>query len=338
MYKISIIMPIFNSEKYLLKAVNSVLTQTYNNFELILVDDGSTDKSLEICNSFLHDSRVKVIEQKNSGVSSARNTGIKKANGDWVMFIDSDDCIDKDMLYSMVESIKTEEIDFIFCGFKKKFFDEKNNDKFIREEEFCCKDILMNKETFLNKIEEFIDKCLLQGPWGKLFKMNIIKENKIVFDEKISYGEDTLFVYTYLKYINNAKCLNGAFYNYNVFNNNSLNLKFRRDKFQIHLRINKTLESLIKKYNKNFQMIINKRLKLAYTTFCEELIRSSLTQQEKYKEISETNSCLEIIRIFTVKQKNLQDKFLKMCISFHLLNLEILYFKIKVKIRSKNRI
>ena len=104
--KISIIIPIYNTEKYLERCIDSVIQQTYRNIEVILVNDGSTDKSSRICNEYVHrDRRIILIEQKNQGAAAARNTGLKHATGDYIGWVDSDDYIEEDMFKSMLDCI-----------------------------------------------------------------------------------------------------------------------------------------------------------------------------------------------------------------------------------------
>ena len=124
MDKISIIVPIYNSEKYLDECIQSILEQTYNNFELILVNDGSDDKSLSICNNYINDDkRIKLLNLKHKGVQIARNTGIENAKGQWICFIDSDDIVDRDFLQTLIRLVKKyntdiAEVDFLYKGEK----------------------------------------------------------------------------------------------------------------------------------------------------------------------------------------------------------------------------
>ncbi len=122
--KVSIIVPIYNSEKNLDRCVNSILRQSYKNLELILINDGSTDSSLDICNNFRKlNENIIVIDQKNMGVSAARNIGLRYATGDLIQFVDSDDYIDSDMTESLVNCIRENNADLVICGYKSIFQD-----------------------------------------------------------------------------------------------------------------------------------------------------------------------------------------------------------------------
>ena len=124
--KISVIVPIYNVEKWLSKCINSILAQNFKDFELILINDGSTDNSEKICYKFLdHDNRVKYFYKKNGGLSSARNLGIKKATGKYIVFIDSDDYVDKNYLQYLYESVSKNNSQVAICNFN--LVDEKGN-------------------------------------------------------------------------------------------------------------------------------------------------------------------------------------------------------------------
>lgn len=186
---ISIIIPVYNSEKYLSKCIDSVLAQTFTDYELILVDDGSTDRSAVICDDYaIKDARIKVIHKENGGVSTARNIGLINASGDYIGFIDSDDYVEPNMYTVLFELIQKHECDISICGFK--VIDE---DKYKIERiqnsgqiEFLDREGLVSKETDM--------------PWtirldtiNKLFKKSII--DGLMFDEKLKCAEDTLFLH-----------------------------------------------------------------------------------------------------------------------------------------------
>ena len=191
-YKISVIVPIYKVEKYLNKCIDSIINQTYKNLEIILVDDGSPDDCGKICDEYAKkDSRIKVIHKENSGVSSARNTGLDVVTGDYIGFIDSDDWINVDMYESMMKYLILENADVVRCGIcvheNGKIFNEKDYDF-----DYC-----IEKDNDII-IKEFLDGGILQGAvWNKLYKKSII--DGIYFDEKFHRNEDSLFIYNVLK-------------------------------------------------------------------------------------------------------------------------------------------
>ena len=178
---VSIIMPVYNKEKYLKKAINSILNQTFCNFELIIINDGSNDSSLEICQSFT-DSRITLISTENEGVSSARNKGLKISKGRYVTFIDADDFVDKDYL----KNLYNEKFPMIIGGLKKV----SKNDDFI--ENIFPKNIGEHAVRWLS--QSFYQEQLDTGIYGyissKLIRRDILEKNNIKFDININLAED----------------------------------------------------------------------------------------------------------------------------------------------------
>lgn len=210
MTKISVIIPVYNSEKYLHKCIDSVLAQTYQDFELILINDGSKDNSLDICDKFAQgDIRIKVVTQENQGVSVARNRGLKLASGKYIMFIDSDDFIDTDYLKTFVDKLSERDFDFVVAGVRH--VDEKDNvlREFISE---------ANEATTKENIGKLIPKIeidsLLGGPVSKVFKNELIKKNGISFNADIQFGEDQIFNIQYLMLCSSLVVVNYIGYNY----------------------------------------------------------------------------------------------------------------------------
>lgn len=339
MYKISVIVPIYNSEKYISKCIESILKQSYSNFELILVDDGSLDNSLFICKNYERDKRVKIIQQDNQGVSKARNIGISIATGEWITFIDSDDEIEENMLDTMVQELKDEEIDFIFTGFKKFYFSEKGLKK---QEKYSCNSKIMYIKDFFNNISLYLENCLLQGPCEKLFKKEILNKYNIFFPEDMSYGEDTYFVYDYLKYINKISCINQMFYHYNVYEKkDSLNSIFRKDKFEITILLNNKLKNLLNNYleYQKIEQIFNNNLYISYINFCNELCKSNKDKSFKISILKDLNN-KDIVKKFckSIKEKRIQDKIVFYCINNKLNIIEFIFFSFKEIIRKNNLI
>lgn len=211
-FLITIIVPVYKVEKYIVQCIDSILGQTYTNFELILVDDGSPDRSGVICDEYAErDSRVRVLHQQNAGPSRCRNRGIELANGKYLCFIDSDDWVDADYLISMVRELK-EDVDLVVSG----LILEKKERSVIQCEhnDFTMKD----KSAF----HVLIVKRLLLGPCQKMFKTSIIKKYHLTFPENICYGEDRLFNYSYLYHVNSIITVNSATYHYRIHEKGSL--------------------------------------------------------------------------------------------------------------------
>lgn len=183
MKKISVIIPVYNVESYLKRCIESVLKQSYSNLEVILVNDGSTDNSGDICNQFsLLDKRVQVIHQKNLGVSRSRNTGIRYSTGDYITFVDSDDYIENDMYEILVNNIEENNADISVC--KSRIIYENSNEKITDEKN---EKKLLLKEDAIESLICNMDNAV----WNKLYKYEIIKN--IRFNENITHGEDFYF-------------------------------------------------------------------------------------------------------------------------------------------------
>lgn len=191
---VSIIVPIYNSEKYLEKCINSLINQTYQNIEVILIDDGSTDASAQICELFQkRDERVQYIRQENAGVSASRNKGIFVSKGEFIVFIDSDDYVVSNYIESLVTEIK--DVDLSVCGYYEVNSMADVITSSIKSER--CINTLSSEEYLEILFESDIG---YQGyVWNKLFKKDIIDKYNLKFDTDIHYNEDRLFVFEYVK-------------------------------------------------------------------------------------------------------------------------------------------
>ena len=181
---VSIIIPIYKAEKFIRRCIDSVLTQTYKDWELILVDDGSPDNSGRICDEYSQkDSRIRVFHKHNGGVSSARNIGLDEARGDRITFIDADDYVFKNYLEVLISS----EADLVTCGFKG-----------INKMSSTPKKGYYEGTSFRTNIPIFYNTKQTATPWAKLFKRSIIESNNLRFDQALKLTEDTVFVFHYL--------------------------------------------------------------------------------------------------------------------------------------------
>lgn len=197
---VSVIMPVYNSDQYISEAIESVLKQSMPDFELILVDDGSTDSSGIICDQFKKkDVRIKVIHKTNGGVSSARNIGIYESVGEYITFIDNDDIYDKDFLKVLISAMKSADADLSKAG--RKNIKITFNNKILGQTESTYKDICMDYETFSAYYPEIKKSGVYSSIWNGIYKRSIILENKILFDESVRHGnEDIIFNSVYSVY------------------------------------------------------------------------------------------------------------------------------------------
>ena len=201
---ITVIIPLYNNAKYLPRCIDSILKQTYTNFELIIVNDGSTDGSELICRKFAaKDSRVKLFEQDNLGVSVARNVGLKNAKGDWITFCDSDDWVDDLWLETYVANLSPED-EIVVQGFKSIGWP-------TGETEIGIKDNFQTKEEFILLMNNI---HVLGYNWCKLFKREIIEKHNIYNVATVRVLEDEIFVLRYFTKISNIKNIPYGYYNY----------------------------------------------------------------------------------------------------------------------------
>ncbi|MBQ3544327.1 MAG: glycosyltransferase [Lachnospiraceae bacterium] len=213
MYKISVIVPIYNTEMYLNRCIDSIINQTYDNLEIILVNDGSNDSSGHIIDEYAKkDSRVIPIHKKNGGVSSARNVGMKVATGEYIGFVDSDDWIEADMYEKMANEIKYESLDMVICGFFKDNgmnVSEVRNNKSISSKVFGGEEML--KYVFYR--EDY--RAFAAYSWNKIVKKKLLGLSKYCeFNENISIGEDVLWLVNISQHIKKVKYINNTLYHY----------------------------------------------------------------------------------------------------------------------------
>lgn len=217
--KISVIVPVYNVEQYLPRCIDSILAQTFTDFELLLIDDGSQDESGRICDEYAKkDKRIRVFHSANNGASAARNIGLNYAKGKYISFIDSDDWIEP-TYYSDFFGDESLDYDVYFQNYIQH-----NPDGSIK-----LKDLIPCSVTnghVDNAILYLMKEVKFGWSWIKLFKHSLIKENNIRFDENISLREDELFAFQYCKSIKSLCIRNKANYHYYIYEN-SLTRKFR---------------------------------------------------------------------------------------------------------------
>ena len=204
MKKISVIIPVYNVEEYLEKCVDSLLKQTWQNFEIILVDDGSRDASPAICDALAaEDERVKVLHKENGGVSSARNAGLAVANGYYIAFVDSDDFVEPAYLERLAAPYDENQVELTVCGY---YF----RDEVKAREQSLLDRAGLQAALFACKEYPYIEGYL----WNKLYLNDIISEHQLCFDEKYRMSEDTLFNFQYFQYVKRAAVVTEALYHY----------------------------------------------------------------------------------------------------------------------------
>lgn len=240
--KVSVVIPIYNCEKYILQCIESIQNQTYKNLEIIIVDDGSTDNSSRIVEKLsLNDNRIKLIKQPNSGVSSARNNGILASTGKFVTFCDSDDFIAENHIMTLYELISANDDCQLSIVSYSQFLD--NNG--VIGDVTGIPGFFDSKSLIIQSTQKTGNFRLLASSCNKLYITEIIKKNDVKFNSKINYGEDWLFVIDYLRFINFANITKQKTYFYRQYNSNTLSSTFRLNGFEDAIKIRKILADWI---------------------------------------------------------------------------------------------
>lgn len=289
---ISVIVPVYNVERYMAKCIESVIAQTFTNWELILVDDGSSDDSLAICNRYAEqDDRITVVHQENQGVSSARNRGIDIAKGEYISFIDSDDYVTPTYLSDMVNHNS----DVVASGFTLWYAaDNRNEIKTFHQQATFSRE----NGNIADAIEIGESNHLWKGPCTKLFRKALIDKHNIRFDETISYGEDHLFVISVLMKCQTITLLSISNYIYTHYGNMSLTNRIipYDAMFRYIAKIDDLRQKLIEGYNLQLS---------SYAQFCDnELSRYFWqtfytlyrTQQDKQIRQQEITKAIKMLR------------------------------------------
>lgn len=266
--KVSIIVPLFNADNYLKDCIDSVLQQTYHYWELLLIDDGSNDGSLEVCKKFSSkDERIKYFSQANSGPSSARNNGLKHATGEFITFLDADDLLLKNYLLTLIR--KVEEVDWVVGDYIKVRKNHENlqsghNLYFKKSKNLNLNELLNYMILYLTKVNKY---HLFVHCWGSLFRHSVIKKNNIRFNTELTTFEDVDFNFRYLKFANNVFFINKIIYKHKLHENAgsaSMNLRGAPVSLFGYQTALKSAKELMEKINKNYN---NRHFGQAYTSY-----------------------------------------------------------------------
>ncbi|ONI37917.1 hypothetical protein AN639_06750 [Candidatus Epulonipiscium fishelsonii] len=247
MVKISIIVPIYNAQKYLDRSISNIMYQSFKEIEIILVDDGSNDNSLDICKKYAkEDNRIRIISQKNSGAGQARNAGIKLASpaSEYYMFFDADDFMETQMVETMYNAITSGNYDLVICNSNEI----SANTIAVQSTTKLTDKVYSTKQACRNDYIELMKLNCANTLWNKIYKASIIKEHNIKFPS-LPRGQDAVFNCDYFNYVNSMKTISDVLYNYVLNDLESRSKKFTPDNFNISLKRIKHWESVFKKWN-----------------------------------------------------------------------------------------
>lgn len=281
---VSIIVPVYRVERYLRKCLDSLISQTYKNIEIILVDDGSPDNCPQICDEYAQsDSRIKVIHQANQGPSAARNTGISNISGDYVIFVDSDDWISQETCERAVATIKEQNVDIVFWSYVRERGD-RSLSRYIYNQDVLFDEVAF-KELFLRLLgktnsPESLDA--LSSVCNKMYKAKLITEKIKFVDTKHIGNEDLLYNAQVFLLAKSAYYLHETFYHYRRDNLSSFTKGYKKD----HLIKRKALfyalkNTLTKEHSQEYYDAIEKRIALDILGQSLNIINSGGTMREK---------------------------------------------------------
>ena len=249
-YLISIIVPVYNSQTTINKCIDSLINQTYKNIEIILINDGSKDNSLNICKYYKKiDERIIVIDQINQGVSSARNKGIDICNGEFIIFVDSDDFIEVDTITELVKILNTEnKYDLIIFGINRVNKAYKKLNKYIHTD-------IVERCNSIIEISELLPKLItsekINSPVNKLYKSNIIKDSNIKFNVNLNIAEDLMFNIEYIMHVRSIYVTNKPFYNYSIDDECTLSKSYNKDKYKQLIQVNNNIGNILSIFDQN---------------------------------------------------------------------------------------
>ena len=348
--KVSVIIPVYNVEKYIKRCIDSLKKQTLEDIEIILVDDSSTDSSLEICRDLEKtDDRIIVLSKPNEGAGMARNKALSVARGKYIGFLDSDDYIESDMLKTLYEKAEEYNSDLVMSGVlfvDGNMFSEKGE---------CVKKIYFHKDTQFETKEEL--KKLRMGIigaepddiddskygmsiWKNLFRREIIMENNLTFEsEREIMSEDALFMIDYISHIKRATGLPYAFYNY-CRNGNSLSKSYKKDRFEKSLVFVNEVEKRFKKdlEPQEYQVYIDRFWQAMCRVVCSQEIMHARDNKIKYKELVKRLKCVCIndrtektLKSYPLKKLPLSQRVFAYAMKYRL------YFLLKVLVGLRSR-
>ncbi len=293
---ISIIIPVYNAETFLKRCLESIINQTYKNLEIVIIDDGSVDSSAEICDEYsCKDSRIIVIHQDNSGVSTARNRALEKIKGEYVAFVDSDDYVTSDFIESLYSGIAENHVDLSICGLEKiggidigtgKYTDDFENEKILLPNS----GIVSREDLWFHSIDSNLIGCYL---CNKLFKISLLHDIRL--RPELSIGEDMVFIVQYLQRIDKAYYIAKPLYKYQMNEMSAMNSQKNEEnsgaiqkKISSNMLASKYVQEYTKNEDENIQNMVSYR-RIRTSVWCMfKLISSNTYDKDVMCEIKQT--------------------------------------------------
>ena len=319
--KVSIILPVYNAEKTLERAINSVINQTYKNIELIVIENGEKKETEEICKKFQVDNEynIKYVYNSVANVSKARNMGLQNATGKYIAFIDADDKYEKDFIEKLINCMEENDLQLIACGYKT------SNGKIERliDKSESLK-TTANLQGYLEKLKQGL---LFNELWNKIYLNSIIKEKKVVFNEEFELGEDFLFNLDYYKWVSKAGYINEPLYIYTE-GQEGLKLKYRKNKFEIEYELTKYMENLYLEKDYSMEYIYNQYARIYYNAILNIYQKNNpCNKNEKNEQLKEFINSERYKNDLNYLKNKITDKKFKIAVKYFFLKGS---FRIKV--------
>lgn len=331
MIKISVIVPIYNVQKYIHKCVYSIINQKLNDIEIILVNDGSTDNSGKICDQYASkDSRIKVIHKENGGVSSARNEGIRVATGEYIGFVDGDDYIELNMYSELYAHSNNGKIDVVCCRLKQTTSSKNWNYTYFE-----------NKIMYKKDIGNQVIPLILKGEIETFITTKIYKRNKVkdIYLEKQSFLEDYIYNIEVLKRIDTLYYVPIVFYHYRILAESGIR-RYKQNNYYIYQLVKKRKNELIQIYQMDIEIYME-CINLCFldevaSCILQEGVRKKEDRYQKYKEICED---IEFNNVITKYMRIYNYGMLKNIMLKKMINKEYMYLDFIVRtVYNKNKL
>ena len=300
--KYSVIMPTYNCEKYVEEAIKSVLCQSFSDFELIIIDDGSSDNTVATITAVISgDNRARIITKEHAGVSAARNRGIDEANGEYLLFVDGDDTWDKNLLSEC--DVVLSDKDILLFGILSRIYCKNGQIKELFDSGFDLCDIRDVK--ILNDLDHFFSSYNIASPCNKVYKREIIAKHRIRFAEECCHGEDLKFNFDYYSRISEARILRKNLYCYRIIEGNQISRRTFVEPFKNTESVCASAERFLSENKKTFASS-NVIASMIFGVYCKEFsfwIRD-VDKKTQIKYLKKMNQC----KGYALSLKNMKGK------------------------------
>ncbi len=280
----SVIIPVYNAEETLRRCLDSLVGQQFSDYELLIINDGSTDGSDAICREYANTySCVRYFAKENGGVSSARNLGLEQAEGEYILFVDSDDYVSQDYFALLSHTLESNAVDLLMFGYRNfgRISAERDTGEFYEDDEVGA----------AKRISFSMRQYLFSSLWSKVLKRKIIENNGLRFRTDLSIGEDQLFIFSYAMHIQSISSIDALLYNVDVSNENSLSRKVRPYLTEQLMEVNRRMYAAYHATEHSPEAAHYYDTALAWMTYrsayscCKELLKFSYSAKQRRREI-----------------------------------------------------